>query len=242
MRIADLPAHERPRERLAAVGAAGLTERELLAVLLGSGGAPGVGAHRLAERLLARFGSVTELARAHPAELALVPGIGPVKAATLSAAFELGRRVRPDPTPNTITAAADLVAVVAPLLRGRTRERMVVVSCDGSGRVIGCDVLSEGAADHTLLPVREALVAVLRRDGQTFWLAHNHPAGQAAASRADVEATVTVQRAAATAGLRLSGHVVVTDSDWCEVVTPPVRRTTTLRSPMPHRWRQTPVR
>lgn len=233
MRIADLPAHERPRERLAALGTGALAERELLAVLLGSGGAPGVGAHRLAERLLARFGSLPTLARAHPAELAAVPGIGPVKAAVLSAAFELGRRVGPAAPPATVTGPADVVSVVAPLLRGRNRERVVVVSCDGAGRVLGCDVLTEGAADHTLLPAREALVTVLRRDGRAFWLAHNHPAGPAVASPADLEATLTVRQAAAATGLGFLGHLVVTDSDWCEVVPPPLRMTTTLR---PGKW------
>lgn len=230
MRIADLPVHERPRERLAALGTGALTERELLAVVLGTGGSPGVGAHRLAEGLLTRFGSLARLARAHPAELAAVPGIGPAKAAVLSAAFELGRRMWSGSPPVTITGPADVVAVVAPLLRGRSRERMVVVSCDGAGQVLRHDVLTEGAADHTLLPVREALVTVLRRDGRAFWLAHNHPAGPAVASPADVAATLAVRQAAATTGLRFLGHLVVTDRDWCEVVTPPVRMTTTLRS------------
>jgi DNA repair protein RadC len=214
MLIADLPVRERPRERLAALGAAALADRELLAVLLGTGGAQGVGAHNLAERLLARFGSVSALARAHPADLASVTGVGPAKAAVLVAAFELARRTTVNEAPVTITDAADIVTVAAPLLRGRTRERLVVVICDRLSRVIGCDVLSEGSADRSLLPVREAMVAVLRRDGKTFALAHNHPSGDPTPSHDDIEATRHVREAALAVGLRLLSHVVVTETGW----------------------------
>lgn len=228
MRIIDLPESERPRERLAAQGVASLADRELLAVLLGTGGAQGVGAHALAEQLLARFGSVGAIGRAHPAELASVTGIGPAKAATLAAACELSRRSAVAEPPTTVTGAADLATVAGPLLRGRSRERLVVVACDRAHRVLGCDVLSEGSADRSLMPVREVLVAVLRRDGAFFGLAHNHPSGNTTPSRDDVEATVRVERAATAAGLRLLDHVVVTDTDWSRVTLPPREIGTTL--------------
>jgi DNA repair protein RadC len=226
--IADLPAAERPRERLAALGTAALADRELLAVLLGTGGAPGVGVHTLAERLLAHLGSVATLARAHPADLASVSGVGPAKAAVLSAAFELGRRATTVDAPQTISGAADIAAVVAPLLRGRTRERLVVVTCDRANRVLGCDVLSEGSADRSLMPVREVMVAVLRRDGKALALAHNHPSGDPRPSRDDIDATVQVRQAAHAVGLRFIDHVVVTDTAWRPVPNGPhhlLRRT-----------------
>ena len=216
MLIADLPARERPRERLAILGSSALADRELLAILLGTG-APGAGAHTVAERLLARFGSLAALARAHPAELASVAGVGPAKAAVLVAAFELGRRRGVGDTTQTIAEPADIVTVAGPALRGRTRERLVVVTCDRANRVLGHDVLSEGSADRSLLPVREALVAVLRRDGQAFALAHNHPSGDTTPSRDDVEATARVRRAAVALGLRFIDHVVVTDTAWQRV-------------------------
>lgn len=220
MLIADLPVRERPRERLAALGTAALADRELLAVLLGTGGTPGLGAHALAERLLVRFGSVGALARAHPADLASVSGVGPAKAAVLVAAFELARRGSGAEPPVAVSGAVDLVAAAAPLLRGRSRERLVVVTCDRASRVLGCDVLTEGSADRSLLPVREIVVAVLRRDGMAFALAHNHPSGDPTPSTDDIEGTARVRRAALAAGLRFLDHVVVTDTDWRRVTTP----------------------
>jgi DNA repair protein RadC len=221
MLIADLPVRERPRERLAAFGTTALADRELLAVLLGTGGSPGVGAHTLAERLLAYFGSVAAIARAHLADLAAVTGVGPAKAAVLVAAFELARRGTVVDEPVTISGAADIVTVTAPLLRGRSRERLVVVACDRANRVLGCDVLSEGSADRSLMPVREAMVAVLRRDGKALALAHNHPGGNPTPSPDDIDATVQVRTAAVALGLRFLDHVVVTDTEWRQVPTMP---------------------
>lgn len=217
MLIADLPAQERPRERLATLGTNALADRELLAVLLGTGGAPGVGAHVLAERLLSRFGSVAALARAHPADLASVTGVGPAKAALLVAAFELGRRSSLPGRPDAITGPASVARVAQPLLQGRSRERLVVISCDRTNRVLGCDVVSEGSADQCLLPVREVLVAVLRRDGKALALAHNHPSGDPTPSPSDVRATADVRQATKAVGLRMIDHVVVTESAWRRV-------------------------
>lgn len=219
MRIADLPVQERPRERLAALGAEALSARELLAVLLGTGGTQGVGAHVLAERLLGRFGSLGDLARAHPADLAAVPGIGTAKAAVLHASFALSRCAEDGNEPNVIRSSEDLARVAAPLLRERSRERLVVVTCDQSHRVLGLDVASEGAADRSLVPVREVIVTALRRDGRAFALAHNHPCGDLEPSTTDIAATRQVAEAAQAVGLRFLDHVVLTDTSWHRITT-----------------------
>ncbi|HEX5742238.1 MAG TPA: UPF0758 domain-containing protein, partial [Pilimelia sp.] len=124
MRIADLPRTDRPRERLHAHGPGALADRELLAVLLGTGAGPGSGAHQLAAELLARFGSLAALCRAHPAELATVRGVGPAKAAVLAAVGELGRRARRPVDPPAVRGTVDLVHATAALLAGRDRERL----------------------------------------------------------------------------------------------------------------------
>ena len=218
MRIADLPRTERPRERLAALGPTALADRELLSMVLGTGGGRGIGAHTLAERLLAAFGSVPALARAHAADLAMLPGIGNAKAAALVAAFELARRAgtAPDRTLR-VGSTLELVDVVAPMLRGRTRERLVVIICDTANRVLQCEVVSEGSAERSLVPVREVIVSVLRRDGQGFAMAHNHPNGDPTPSLADIEATARVEEAAGAVGLTFLDHIVLTDSTWSRV-------------------------
>jgi DNA repair protein RadC len=220
MRIIDLPAPERPRERLSTIGARHLADRELLAMVLGTGGSRGAGAHVLAERLLTTYGSVLELARAHPSDLARIPGVGVAKASAVVSAFELARRADRTTERTVIGCTTDLLAVVFPLLRGHTRERLVLVVGDSMHRVTSCEVLTEGAADRAIVPVRDILVAVLRRDGQIFALAHNHPDGNPHASESDIEATLRVRAAAAELGLLFLDHIVVTETTWGRVPVP----------------------
>jgi DNA repair protein RadC len=212
MLMSQVPVTDRPRERLAQRGAEALGDGELLALLL-STGVRGMGAHELAAALLRRFGSVTAIGRATVAELAGVAGIGAAKASSLVAGFELARRAGAE-QPARLLGTPDIAAVAAPLLHGRTRERLVVISCDAALRVLGADPVSDGAADQTLFPLREIMVAVLRRDGTGFALAHNHPSGDATPSDEDLIATREVAAAAATAGLRFLDHIVVTEDGW----------------------------
>ena len=93
--LREVPAAERPRERLALRGAAGLTSAELIALLWGSG-SRGRNAVDLAEAVLARLDGVSGLALASAAELQAVSGVGPARAAQVQAAFELGRRLLAD--------------------------------------------------------------------------------------------------------------------------------------------------
>lgn len=220
MRIIDLPAPERPRERLSTIGARHLADRELLAMVLGTGGSRGAGAHTLAERLLTTYGSVLELARAHPSDLTRIPGIGVAKASAVVSAFELARRADRTPERTVIGCTTDLLEVVAPLLKGHARERLVLVVCDAMHRVISCEVLTEGSAERAVVPVRDIMVAVLRRDGLAFALAHNHPDGDPEPTETDLEATSRVRTAADGLGLRFLDHLVVADTTWRRVAVP----------------------
>jgi DNA repair protein RadC len=135
-------------------------------------------------------------------------------------AFELARRADRTAERTVIGRTTDLVDVVAPLLKGHTRERLVLVVCDGMHRVTSCEVLTEGAADRAIVPVRDILVAVLRRDGQVFALAHNHPDGDPEPTDSDIEATLLIQGAAGKLGLLFLDHIVVSDTTWRRVPTP----------------------
>jgi DNA repair protein RadC len=212
-----VPRHERPRERLHARGPAALSERELLAILLRNG-TNGVSALDLAGELLADYGSLTALASGRPEELAARKGIGEAKSAGLVAAFELGRRMaQTTEEPITLSTAAEVARVAQAELAGARRERVVVLVCDAANRLRRTVVVSEGAIDRSLVPTREVLNAVLRHDGRSFALAHNHPSGNPEPSDADRRATADIAAGAATAGIRFLGHVVVTDSEWTSI-------------------------
>ncbi len=214
--MAAVPPHERPRERLLAQGAETLTERELLALVLRNG-TPGASALDLAASLLAHYGSLDALAQARPEELAAQSGIGPAKATAVVAAFHLGRRSGGHDQRCVLRNPADVAAVARRHLHGLRRERVLVLVCDAANRLLTTVTLSDGAIDRALMPVRETLNAVLRHDGRSFALAHNHPSGDPEPSNADRTATAEVRNAAGVVGLRFLGHVVVAGDEWKEV-------------------------
>ena len=92
----DLAPNDRPREKLARVGAAALGDNELLALVLGHGTSR-ANALALANALLARAGGVRGLARAGLAQVLGVPGVGTAQGARVLAALELGRRAVVEP-------------------------------------------------------------------------------------------------------------------------------------------------
>lgn len=217
--MAALPAHERPRERLAAQGSGALSDRELLALVLRNG-ARGESALDLASGLLAEYGSLTALAAALPEELERRPGVGAAKSAALVAAFQLGRRAAtPIATGLVLRSPDDVAAAAKSHLAGRRRERVVVLVCDGANQLRNTVVVAEGSIDRSLVPVREILNAVLRYDGKAFAVAHNHPNGDPTPSEADRRVTLELSAAADAVGLRFLDHVVLGEDRWERIST-----------------------
>jgi DNA repair protein RadC len=206
--MADIPAHERPRERLLSRGPEALSDRELLALVLRNG-TRAVSALDLAESLLAEYGCLTALAAARPEELATKCGIGAAKATALAGAFQLGRLTDPRDPPIVLRSPDDVAEVAQRELDGLRRERVLVLVCDAANRLRRTIIVSEGSVDRSLVPIREILNAVLRHDGRAFAIAHNHPSGHPEPSEADRQATDDVRAAARVVGLRFLGHIIV---------------------------------
>lgn len=216
MRILDLPEEDRPRERLLRVGAKALSDRELLAVLLGAGRRD-CDAIELAAEVICGAEDLRKLAVADPGVLKLIPGVGSAKAARVAAAFELARRAANPADTQRISGSADIARAVAPFLRGLRHERVVVVACDTGGGVQRVTALTDGAADQSLLPVRDVLNAVLSVGATAFAVAHNHPSGSLTPSEDDVSATIKLRAAADTVGLRFLDHVILTETSWARI-------------------------
>lgn len=217
IRIADFPESDRPRERLARVGVEALSDRELLALVVCNGG-KGANAVDLGAALISNWGSAAALGRARLEDLQRIQGVGEAKAASLIAAFELGRRaISKIESSQAIVEPADLVSLVRPMLIGKPREEVVVVVMNAGNSPLRVIPLSAGSIDHCLLPVRDALSAVLRNDGVAFALCHNHPSGEVTPSPEDLRATLEIEAGSLTLGLRLLDHVIIGGKEWFSV-------------------------
>jgi hypothetical protein len=136
--ISDIPEGERPRERFMAVGAAAMSQRELLAILIRMG-PRGVGALALADQLLRQFDGLSGLARADINELQTVHGIGPVKAIEIKAALELGKRMilsAPDQQRTQIKTPGDAAQLLMLEMGMLEQEEVRTLLLDTRNRVL----------------------------------------------------------------------------------------------------------
>lgn len=212
-----MPAETRPRERLAQLGVAALSDAELMALIVGSG-RRGASAVEVTTELLAEHGSISDVARARPEELARTSAIGFAKAASLVAAFELGRRVETRSVVATrITGPADIATVVRPHVVEHSREETYLVVLGGRNRVRRIERIAFGGATACGLEISDVLAVVLRHQGRALALVHTHPSGDPMPSGEDVSMTRALESAARQLGLRLVDHVILAGNRWASL-------------------------
>jgi DNA repair protein RadC len=209
-RIAELPPSERPRERLALRGAAGLTSAELIGLLWGSGAA-GRSAVDLATDALSRHDGLTGLARATDPVLQAIDGIGRAKAAQLAAAFELGRRLLADwPSSSwTIRSPRD-VADRFVLQMGRLeREELRIVVLNTKNVVLRVVTVYQGNVATSLVRIGELFRDAVRLNATNVILVHNHPSGDPTPSPDDLHLTAEALAAGRLLDIQLLDHLIV---------------------------------
>lgn len=208
-RIRDLPASERPREKLASAGPAALADAELLALFFGSG-RRGQSAVDLGRSLIRRFGSLQTISRQSLAELSQIPGIGPAKASQLAAVFEFGRRLaRERYREQPIESPEAVYDLMGPELRGLNQETVRLILLDRRANLIHTAEITRGTLDECLAHPREIFRPVIARSAASFILVHNHPSGNPAPSAADVALTRQLRDAAVLLKIDFQDHVII---------------------------------
>lgn len=193
----------RPRERIMRQGVQSLSDRELLAVVLGSGTARR-SVHSLARAVLEVLDR--DNFTSSPAELMRISGLGPAKATQLSAVLELGRRIVA-PRNYRIRQPADVV----PLLQhyaDRRQEHFITVTLNGAHEVSAIRVVSVGLVNRTLVHPREVYADAVTDRAAAIICAHNHPSGNVTPSADDRAVTRSLVEAGDVLGIRLLDHVV----------------------------------
>lgn len=208
--LRDWPRAERPRERLFSKGAAALSNTELLALLLRSGGR-GTSAVELARQLLTTHGALSRLLTDAPERLVQIPGLGPAKTATLLAVMELARRTQleklvREPLLGSPQAVRTYLCL---LLQGRAQEVFVVLFLDSQNRLIRADELFHGTLNQTAVYPREVVRRCLELNAAAVILAHNHPSGIAEPSQADHLLTSALRATLRQLDMPVLDHIIV---------------------------------
>jgi len=208
--VKEMPAEERPRERLAHAGPQALSTTELLAIILRTG-VGGENVLNMSTRILAQYGGLAGLARADFAQLEAVKGLGPAKTAQLLAAFELGRRLMLEAPEERlqIRSPADAAHLLMPLIGHKEQENFVVLYLDTRNRVTDRETLYKGSLNTSLVRVAEVFRGAIRRNSAGIIVAHNHPSGDPNPSPEDVALTRRLVKAGKLLEVDLLDHVVI---------------------------------
>ncbi|MBI3324346.1 MAG: DNA repair protein RadC [Candidatus Omnitrophica bacterium] len=210
--VLDLPAMERPRERLTQFGAEALSDQELLCCILGRGSA-GDSVTACAQRLLHTFGGLRGLAEASIEQLSAVRGIGAAKAAQLKASTEVARRLlRADqPSSPSLDTAEAAAALVRPHLFGKKKEHVVALLLDTRHRPIRLAPIAVGSLSASLVHPRELFKEAILASAAAIIVAHNHPSGDPQPSEHDLILTRRLVQAGRLLGIEVLDHLIIAD-------------------------------
>ncbi|ACD94251.1 RadC family protein [Trichlorobacter lovleyi] len=220
--IKDWPEDERPREKLLKRGAAALSDAELLALVLRTGdAAAGKSAIDLGRELLERFdGNLRELAQAELNELQQIKGLGLAKAASIKAAFTLGKRfqARRLETLERFTSPAQVFDFFHHELRDNRKELFLTLLLDGKNRITRKVQVSEGSLNQSIVHPREVFAPAVRESAAAVIFIHNHPSGDPAPSREDHEITRRLNEAGEILGIKVLDHIIIGDGAYFSFV------------------------
>jgi DNA repair protein RadC len=207
--IRELPADERPRERLLSQGPQSLGDAELLAVLLRTG-RPGASAIDLARDLLRQAGGLAALAALPPARMA-ARGLGGAKAASVAAAVEIGRRLARTELVERVPLGRPAAVASYLALRYARRDQEVfgALYLDTRHRLLAERELYRGTVNRTAVEPREILKEGLLAGATACLLFHTHPSGDPSPSAEDLAFTRRVAEACEVVGVKLLDHLIL---------------------------------
>jgi len=207
--VSQLPASDRPREKLARKGAASLSDFELLEVIIGSGthGADVSYLARQVQKLLAKGTESLTLEK-----LTSLRGVSTATATKLLASFEISRRyLIKDVEP--LRTQKDILARLADI-RNKAQEYCVCLSLDGGQRLIAQRTIAIGTLDSVLTHPREIFSDAIVDRAASVIVAHNHPSGNARPSAKDITLTQQLAASGQLLGIPLRDHIIVTKLEY----------------------------
>jgi DNA repair protein RadC len=201
--IHQMPEADRPREKLLRKGAAALSDRELLAVLLGKG-TPGMDVMTLAGALARLIDEKGLEVKAE--DLTQFEGVGDAKATLILAAIEFARR-RIKPEGAKIVTLADLLPHIRHYA-DRKQEHFLCASINGANEVLNIRVVSIGLIDRSPVHPREVFADALSDRASAVIVAHNHQSGGVEPSQSGINITAQLKAAGEIVGIQLLDHII----------------------------------
>ncbi len=169
------------------------------------------------QKLLSKFGNLTNLASASVEELKEINGIGLAKAAQIKAAFELGKRLDDsfdEGTRITIKSPEAVIKSARSRLKGKKKEHFLVVCLDTRNHLVGIRTVSIGSLDCSIVHPREVFKDAISSCAASVIFVHNHPSGDPTPSEDDIKLTKRLVEASEIIGIEVLDHIIVCDKDY----------------------------
>jgi DNA repair protein RadC len=221
--IKNWPEDERPRERLLASGAQGLSTAELFAIVLRTGGRD-KSALELAREVLMRFPSLKEIEDAAVAEFADVKGMGKAKIAQVKASIEIGKRLfrhsnsGRNRRQTSFRNSRDVFDYFMPRFYGLKKEKFLCALLDVKNRVFKETVVSEGTLTSSPVHPREVFREAIKEAAASVLFVHNHPSGDPNPSSDDIHITKRLVETGKVVGIAVLDHIVISDGKFLSMM------------------------
>ena len=214
IKMSDRRKDLRPREKLAARGAASLSDYELLMAIIGSGNkqADVTKIARDLQKLLQDKGRELTFD-----DLLSIGSLGPAKSTQIMAGFELWRR-RFESSEQPVIDSPDKAADQLSDIRDKKQEYFVCLTLDGANRLISKRIITIGTLTSSLVHPREVFAEAISDRAASIIVAHNHPSGNLQSSDADRQVTERLKEAGVLLGINLVDHIIVTSRDFVSIV------------------------
>lgn len=202
---------DRPREKMLNQGRHSLTDSELLAILLRSG-SNSESAVELSRRILNSVGNdLARLSRLNVNDLSKFKGMGTVKAITILASLELGRRRRMAEAAKNIkiSSSSDVAELFSPELSDLLYEEFWILLLNRANHVISKNQISKGGVTGTVVDPKLIFKAAVEATASGIVLCHNHPSGNKQPSDADISLTKKLKEAGILLDIQVMDHIII---------------------------------
>ncbi|EKD85827.1 MAG: DNA repair protein RadC [uncultured bacterium] len=214
MNILELPEEDRPREKLLNLGANTMSDAELIALILSSGG-KGQSALELSQSLIKEAGTLAELLNFPIQKLVSHKNLGEAKAVKISAVRELATRYNnKNKSIVRISAPGDAYEYIKSSLSGKETEHLYLIALNARNTIINKSLISVGTVNETLIHPREIIKVAVMNNAVSIILVHNHPSGEPYPSTEDIKVTHRLENACKLVGIGFTDHIIVCDSSY----------------------------
>lgn len=204
-----MPEYEKPRERMILYGKESLSNEELLAILLRTG-TKNTSVKTVAMNVLRELSSLSELESVGINKLSLVKGVGKIKAITIIAALELGKRIYLNSEPIKIKAnSSDIIYnLFKSKFKYAHQEKLIAIFLNTKKEIIDSKVIFVGTVDASTTHPRDVFREALYLSATSIIMIHNHPSGDPTPSIQDIEFTKKIEETGKIMSIPLIDHII----------------------------------